>query len=74
MPEGFFQYYQENEQEEDLDFNHLVKCPHCGKPIPQDATSCYYCGKDAIVRKKSKRVGWLILFLIVLLISYFIIF
>lgn len=74
MPEGFFQYYQANEQKEDLDFNHLVKCPHCGKPIPQDAISCYYCGEDAIVRKKSKWFKPTVLVLIILLISYLIFF
>lgn len=25
----------------------MVPCPHCGEPLPENATFCRYCGSDA---------------------------
>jgi hypothetical protein len=40
----------------ELDFSHLKPCPFCKKPIPDNATDCYYCG-----RKVLKKPLWLII-------------
>lgn len=46
------------ELEEDLDFNKLKPCPHCKKPIPQNATLCLYCGES--VNFSTKKPYWVI--------------
>ncbi|MCF7875047.1 MAG: zinc ribbon domain-containing protein [Candidatus Omnitrophica bacterium] len=74
MREDFFSYNQETEQKEDLDFNQLVKCPHCKKPIPQDAISCYYCGSQVDFNKKPKWVYLVVFLVTIILLSYLIFF
>jgi predicted nucleic acid-binding Zn ribbon protein len=74
MSQDFFSYNQEIEQKEDLDFNQLIKCPHCKKPIPQDAISCYYCGKPVDLNKKSKWVYLLVFLAVIILLNYVIFF
>jgi len=65
MDEGRFDYKGVSEESDDLDFEKLVPCPHCKKPIPQDATMCLYCGKEAVWRKKSPWVSIIVVFLII---------
>ncbi|MFO8053214.1 MAG: zinc ribbon domain-containing protein [Candidatus Omnitrophota bacterium] len=72
MPEDFFDYNQEIEQKDELDFDNLVQCPHCKKPIPQDAISCYYCGKPVDLSEKPSWIYWVIFIVIVALVYYFI--
>ncbi len=67
MVEDSFKFEQVSEEEERYDFDNLVPCPHCKKPIPCDATMCLYCGKEVITRKKSARFIWAVVLLIVLL-------
>lgn len=74
MPEDFFDFEQLSEEEENLDYDHLLECPHCQKPIPQDAIMCYYCGREVYLVKKTKRFRWGFLILIILFLSYFIFF
>jgi predicted amidophosphoribosyltransferase len=74
MGEDFFSYNQEIEEEEGLDFNQLVNCPNCKKPIPQDAISCYYCGKPVDLNKKSRWIYLVVILVVIALLSYFIFF
>ncbi|MCF7873479.1 MAG: zinc ribbon domain-containing protein [Candidatus Omnitrophica bacterium] len=74
MPEDFFDYKQITEQKEGLDYNQLVECPYCHKPIPKDAINCYYCGKPVDFGKRSSWVYWTVFILIIVLLSYFIFF
>ncbi len=72
MPEDSFDFKQVSEEKDELDYEHLVECPHCKKPIAEDATLCYYCGEEVDLGKKSSWPVWLGLILIALLISYLI--
>jgi len=72
MDQDFFDFNQVSEEKDDLDYDHLLDCPHCKKPIPQDAILCYYCGKEVYFEKKSNWFFWLIVILVILLIGYFI--
>jgi len=65
MSEGQFDYKAVSEKSEDLDFGKLVPCPHCKKPIPQDAIMCLYCGQESVWRKKSPWVLVIAVFLII---------
>lgn len=75
MPEDFFDFKSVSEEEESLDYDHLLECPHCRKPIPKDATLCYYCGQEVYFNdKKSKFSYWVFLFIVALLVGYLIFF
>lgn len=52
--------------EDDLDFSKLVSCPHCRKPIPQDATICLYCGESVYIQNNNK--SWIVALVIALII------
>ena len=49
-----FTFKETMEESTQLDFDHMNPCPHCQKPIPHDAITCYYCGKTVNHNK-----GWL---------------
>ena len=71
MDEEHFEYRQVNEEEEKLDFDNLVPCPNCKKPIPQDATMCLYCGKEVPnQRKPATWAVWLVIIAIIVLILF----
>ncbi len=72
MSEDFFDFKQVDEPKDDLDYDHLVECSHCKKPIPQDAVSCYYCGRPVDLNKKSKWFYWAVFLIIIILLSYLI--
>ncbi|MCF7869573.1 MAG: hypothetical protein K9M01_00435 [Candidatus Omnitrophica bacterium] len=74
MPEDFFDYNQKVEQKDDLDFDNLIQCLHCKRPIPQDAINCYYCGKPVDLNKKSKWVYMVVFLAVIILLSYLIFF
>jgi len=74
MAEDFFDFESVSEEEDNLDYGHLSECPHCKKPIPEDATICYYCGNDVYRDKKSHWFSWLVLIFIILLTGYLVIF
>jgi predicted amidophosphoribosyltransferase len=69
MSEDYFEFRQVDEEEEGLDFNRLTPCPHCKKPIPQNATMCLYCGKEVMDNKKSL---WVVGTAIALIITFII--
>ena len=63
-----------SEEPEKLDFNNMVPCPQCNKPIPHDATMCLYCGEEVAFSKKPAWVVWtaiaiIIMFTVLLLAS-----
>jgi hypothetical protein len=70
MNEGHFDYQSVSEEKEELDFDRLVPCPHCKKPIPRDATICLYCGGDVIYRHKSPWFIALAVFIILVFIIF----
>ena len=70
MSENHFEYEQISEEEEKLDFDNLVPCPNCKKPIPQDATMCFYCGQMVRSQGKSVWITWIVIVLIILLILF----
>jgi len=71
MDQGYFDYKVVSEESDDLDFEKLVPCPHCKKPIPHDATMCLYCGQESVWRKKSPWVTIVVALLIVALLILF---
>lgn len=71
MDEGHFDYRSVSETGDDLDFGKLSPCPHCGKPIPNDATMCLYCGRESVRRNKNPRVAIAIFLLVISLIAFF---
>lgn len=71
MPQAKFDFEDVAQEPESLDFNNLVECPHCKKPIPADATMCLYCGQDMCVSKKS---GWVIGFTILVIVAFIVFF
>lgn len=66
--EDYFKYEEKTELPEEINFNKLKKCPHCGKPIPEDATMCLYCGKETETYGRKKR--WIIWIAILVLICF----
>ena len=67
-----FEFRKVSEEPESLDFNKLVNCPRCKKPIPHDATLCLYCGESVSSGKKSSWIFWTAIFVIVIFILLFI--
>jgi len=64
--EGYFEFREELELPEDLDYKNTKPCPHCKKPIPSNATMCLYCGEPVYpdTHKKNWMV-WVALFVII---------
>jgi len=64
--EGYFDFKEELELPEDLDYKNLKPCPHCKKPIPYNATMCLYCGETVYPDTHKKTwIIWTTLFVIV---------
>ena len=58
MEQGNFEFRPVNDEDEGLDYQHLKPCPHCAKPIPQNATLCLYCGEEVRFYKKPSWIVW----------------
>jgi len=71
MDQGHFDYRSVSEESESLDFEKLLPCPHCGKPIPHDSTMCLYCGQEVVWSKKSPLFLVTAIILIVALLLFF---
>ncbi len=69
MDEGYFDYRHATEEKDELDFENLLPCPHCKKPIPADATMCLYCGKE-VNRQAYGMHSWVVWAAIVLIIIF----
>lgn len=67
MAEDFFDYQEVTEESEDLDFNHMVECPHCKNLIPHDTLLCYYCGNKVT---KTSFPKWMIILVAIIVISF----
>lgn len=65
-----FDFEEHSESDEDLDFSKIIECPHCYRPIPNNATLCLYCGKGVLL-KRTKSV-WFILVVFILVTSFLI--
>lgn len=70
MPQSYFDYQQVVEEKEELDFNNLVNCPKCKKPIPYNSTMCLYCGREVYF---SKKAPWIIWVAVLLLIAFLVV-
>ncbi len=46
MENDSFQFSSAEEFPEANDYNTMKPCPHCAQPIPRDAITCYYCGRN----------------------------
>jgi predicted nucleic acid-binding Zn ribbon protein len=68
--QGYFDFEEKTELEEDLDFSKLVDCPYCKKPIPHNALLCLYCGESIHTAKKSRWFVWLVIILIILFVLW----
>ena len=64
--EDYFDFEVENELPEERSQD-MKKCPHCGKPIPDDSLFCLYCGEPVSSTNKNK---WLILLVFLILIVF----
>lgn len=70
MDQGYFDFKEEIDENEDLDFNKLIECPHCHKLIPHDSVLCLYCGESvSFGNKSSKWVMWIVIFVIIALLA-----
>jgi len=63
--EGYFDFEEKEEFNEDLDFRHLKPCPYCKQPIPQNAISCLYCGNSLSSSRRPKWIIWVAIFVII---------
>ncbi|MBD3245665.1 MAG: zinc-ribbon domain-containing protein [Candidatus Omnitrophica bacterium] len=54
---------------EDLDFSRTVSCPHCGRPIPHNASFCYFCGEPVRISSRPKWVVWTALALLAVFLA-----
>ncbi len=60
MEEGKFDFKSVSEEEDKLDYDNLVSCPHCQKSIAADATLCYFCGAEVnLSRKRPLSAVWI---------------
>jgi predicted nucleic acid-binding Zn ribbon protein len=71
MTEDYFDFQEIVEEEDKLDFDKLVMCPHCKKPIPQQAVMCFYCGEEVLTKSTSDR--WKMLLTAVIVIVFVIV-
>ena len=71
MGEDQFDFKSVSESNEELDFNRLIPCPHCKKPIPFNATMCLYCGEGVTTHKKSNWIVWTAIFLLIIFIVFY---
>ena len=68
--DSYFDFETKNELPEDLDFSRTKACPHCNKPIPQDALMCLYCGESInLGREKPTWIIWVSLLVIISFLS-----
>jgi len=58
MDEECFEFSEAEESPEEFDFENTKNCPHCGKPVPENALFCLYCGGKVSKRRHSR---WVIL-------------
>ena len=69
-----FDFNTLGELEEHQDYTNLLPCPHCKKPIPQDATLCLYCGQDVDRAGTGRGKPWWVplvaAILIIMLLAY----
>lgn len=71
MDKGYFDFEEVSEEEETLNFDKKEPCPHCEKPIPEDATMCFYCGQEVVRGQKIKwaAVFWAVLALVLIVFA-----
>ena len=72
MAEGDFQFQSFSEEPEQQDYGKLLPCPHCEKPIPQDALMCLYCGKQVHFARRPLWVVWTAIVLVIIFILFLI--
>ena len=72
MPQEYFDYKKVTEEKEELDFENLVPCPDCKKPIPSDAIMCLYCGHEVTGYRRQQWVVWVAVILIVIFAAFII--
>lgn len=65
--EGYFDFQEHQELEEELDFKRLKDCPFCRKPIPYNSISCLYCGRSL---SSSRRPKWMVWVAIIVIIAF----
>jgi len=66
----YFDYKTVKEEDEGLDFDNRVPCPHCKKLIPYNATMCYYCGAEVNFRKRPRWIFLTTVLLIIIFIAF----
>ena len=67
-----FPFREVVQEDEQLDFSKMKSCPHCKKPIPEDATLCYYCSQTVHEYKKSLWLVWAVVLLVVIVAVFLI--
>jgi len=65
-----FDFASTSEEPEEFDYQKLTPCPWCKKPIPQDVTLCYYCGRQTNLSAKPLWVVWTAIALIVVFVIF----
>ncbi|HDN85602.1 MAG: hypothetical protein DRP68_04205 [Candidatus Omnitrophota bacterium] len=68
--EDYFPFQEVLEEEEELDFSQLKKCPYCKKPIPYNAIICLYCGKSLPSPTKAKWKVWIAVIIVISFILF----
>ncbi len=64
--EDYFEFEEKDEYPEELNFEKLIECNYCKKPIPSDALFCLYCGRP--VKPKQKKISFIGIILTILII------
>jgi predicted nucleic acid-binding Zn ribbon protein len=70
MDESDFDFKSLSQEPENLSFEKLISCPHCGKPIPAEATMCLYCGETVNLSAKPAWVVWTAIGLIIIFLIF----
>jgi hypothetical protein len=67
MDKDYFKFSEYQQEPEELDYHNFKDCPNCKKPIPQNSTLCFYCGKSAV---SSGKHSWIVITAFILIVIF----
>lgn len=73
MDEAHFDFKDVPEEDEQLDFDTMIPCPRCQKPIPKNALLCHYCSAELTNYNKQVWFVWVAV-LVIIALALFVIF
>ncbi|MFH1772582.1 MAG: hypothetical protein ABH872_07185 [Candidatus Omnitrophota bacterium] len=64
-----FDFKDDSEEPEQLDFSKTTNCPHCMKPIPKNSTMCLYCGDEVDLAEKTQWIKWAVTVIVIIFLA-----